>query len=188
MLLNTRLGLNLLTWQYNDVKIKAVKLAPNPYSIDMPEAKLAKNVCTVLSVDKLSTSFPTRRSSDLISFGPERREQMHQTFISTLASLRDYGATQSEYFLFFKDSTRVFSAPKQAVISSPNTQVNNQATTLQDLVQVNKAQEADQQTQLAQHVVELNQRLEKKSIQLKQSQQQLKLNQSVHCWSVGSLG
>ncbi|WP_409423766.1 hypothetical protein [Pseudoalteromonas sp. RW-H-Ap-1] len=70
-------------------------------------------------------------------------------------------ALASGYFLFFKDSTRVFSAPKQPVISSPSTQVNNQATTLQDLVQVNKAQVTDQQTQLAQHVVELNQRLEK---------------------------
>ncbi|MGU3840673.1 M16 family metallopeptidase, partial [Vibrio diabolicus] len=37
-----------------------------------------------------------RMMSAGISFGPERREQMHQTFISTLASLRDYGATQSE--------------------------------------------------------------------------------------------
>ncbi|PWF72585.1 peptidase M16 [Vibrio sp. T9] len=37
-----------------------------------------------------------RMMSAGISFAPERREQMHQTFISTLASLRDYGATQSE--------------------------------------------------------------------------------------------
>ncbi len=31
-----------------------------------------------------------------ISFAPERREQMHQLFLQTLASLRDYGATQKE--------------------------------------------------------------------------------------------
>ncbi len=99
-------------------------------------------------------------------------------FVAMLLCFSSGVALASGYFLFFKDSTRVSSAPKQAVISSANTQVNNQPTTLQGLVQVNKAQVADQQTQLAQHVVELNQRLEKKSIQLKQSQQQLKLNQS----------
>ncbi|EOX4827051.1 M16 family metallopeptidase [Vibrio alginolyticus] len=37
-----------------------------------------------------------RMMSAGISFAPDRREQMHQTFIRTLASLRDYGATQSE--------------------------------------------------------------------------------------------
>ncbi|MDW2406057.1 insulinase family protein, partial [Vibrio sp. 1262-1] len=31
-----------------------------------------------------------------ISFSPDRREQMHQIFISALTSLRDYGVTQAE--------------------------------------------------------------------------------------------
>lgn len=37
-----------------------------------------------------------RMMSAGISFAPERREQMHTLFISTLSSLRDYGVTQTE--------------------------------------------------------------------------------------------
>ena len=37
-----------------------------------------------------------RMMSAGISFAPERRDQMHRLFISTLTSLRDYGVTQAE--------------------------------------------------------------------------------------------